>query len=164
MHKFTPDGRLLLSWGEPGEGPGQFAIVHTCCVDANGTVYVSDRENDRIQVFDSDGNYITQWTNMHRPNGMFIGPDGLMYVSELHANAGWRGGPAQPAQVSIWQLDGHMLARWGGEDLTSEANSFAPHGLWGDAQGNLYLGELAVSSHRGPRPAGYPAIHKLVRV
>jgi DNA-binding beta-propeller fold protein YncE len=164
MHKFSADGKLLGSWGGPGDGPGQFAIVHTCCVDANGTVYVSDRENDRIQIFDANGQFITQWTNMHRPNGMFIGPDGLLYVSELFANAGWRGGPVQPAQISIWKLDGTLLARWGGEDYTLESNFFAPHGLWGDSQGNLYVGELAISSHRGPRPAGYPAIHKLVRV
>jgi sugar lactone lactonase YvrE len=162
--KFSADGKLIKSWGEPGTGPGQFTIVHTCCVDSSGTVYVSDRENDRVQVFSPDGEFITQWTNMHRPNGMFIGPDGYLYISELFAGAGWKGGPAQPAQISIWKLDGTLLARWGGEDFTIEGNFFAPLGMWGDAEGNIYVGELSISTHRGPRPAGYPAIHKLVRV
>ncbi len=163
MHKFSPDGRLLKSWGEPGTGPGQFGIVHTCCVDGQGTVYVSDRENDRIQVFDPEGNFLTQWTDLHRPNGMFISGDGLLYVSELFANA-TASHPDRPAQLSIWTLGGELLARWGAADYRVLGNFFAPHGLWGDAEGNLYVGELAVSSHRGPRPPDYPAVHKLVRV
>lgn len=163
MHKFSGDGKLLFSWGEPGTGPGQFGIVHTCCVDGNGTVYVSDRENHRIQIFTPEGKFITQWTDLHRPNGMFIGKDGNLYISELYTSASAER-PARPAEISIWTLGGKLLARWGGEDYSVVGNLFAPHGLWGDDDGNLYVGELALSSNRGPRPADYPAIHKLVRV
>jgi DNA-binding beta-propeller fold protein YncE len=51
VHKYTPDGKLLLSWGEPGTGEGEFNIVHNICCDADGWVYVADRENHRVQVF-----------------------------------------------------------------------------------------------------------------
>ena len=51
----TPDGKLLFSWGEPGTDPGEFNIVHNICCDEDGWVYVADRENHRIQVFDGDG-------------------------------------------------------------------------------------------------------------
>ena len=52
VHKYSPDGKLLLSWGEPGCDPGQFNIVHNICTDRDGWVYVADRENHRVQVFD----------------------------------------------------------------------------------------------------------------
>ncbi len=67
VHKFTPDGKLIASWGEPGTDPGQFNIVHNIATDADGWVYVADRENHRVQVFDGNGRYETQWNNLHRP-------------------------------------------------------------------------------------------------
>ncbi|MGH7112948.1 MAG: peptidyl-alpha-hydroxyglycine alpha-amidating lyase family protein, partial [Stellaceae bacterium] len=67
VHKYSPDGKLLMSWGGPGTNPGEFNIVHNICTDADGWVYVADRENHRIQVFDGNGKYETQWNNLHRP-------------------------------------------------------------------------------------------------
>lgn len=67
VHKFTPDGKLIKSWGEPGTDPGQFNIVHNIATDADGWVYVADRENHRVQVFNGEGRYETQWNNLHRP-------------------------------------------------------------------------------------------------
>ena len=67
VHKYTPDGKLIKSWGEPGTDPGQFNIVHNIATDADGFVYVADRENHRVQVFDGNGKYETQWNNLHRP-------------------------------------------------------------------------------------------------
>ena len=67
VHKYSPDGKLLMSWGEPGTGEGEFNIVHNICCDADGWVYVADRENHRVQVFDGNGRYETQWKNLHRP-------------------------------------------------------------------------------------------------
>ena len=67
VHKYTPDGKLMKSWGEPGTDPGQFNIVHNIAADADGWVYVADRENHRVQVFDGNGKYETQWNNLHRP-------------------------------------------------------------------------------------------------
>ena len=55
VHKYSPDGKLLLSWGEPGCDPGQFNIVHNICTAKDGWVYVADRENHRIQKFAPDG-------------------------------------------------------------------------------------------------------------
>ena len=67
VHKYSPDGKLLKTWGEPGTDPGQFNIVHNIATDADGWVYVADRENHRVQVFDGNGKYETQWNNLHRP-------------------------------------------------------------------------------------------------
>jgi sugar lactone lactonase YvrE len=165
VHKFSPDGKLMFSWGEPGDGPGQFVVVHSVRTDAKGTVFIADRENSRIQLFTPEGKFITQWTNMQKPQGFFMGPDGLLYTTEKPVKRpdgkapGWL-----PPRVSIWTTDGQLLARWGGEDLSKPGNFFAPHGIWGDARGDLYIGELCVDRLRGKAPAGYPLVHKLVRV
>ena len=53
VHKYAPDGKLLLSWGEPGTAPGEFNLVHNIACDDDGWVYVADRENHRVQVFDA---------------------------------------------------------------------------------------------------------------
>ena len=90
VHKYSPDGKLLMSWGEPGTDPGQFNIVHNICCDADGWVYVADRENHRIQVFDGNGKYETQWNNLHRPCGLYMdyARHPVSYIGEL--------GPVQP--------------------------------------------------------------------
>ena len=79
MHKFSPDGKLLLSWGEEGEGIGQFALPHGVFVDRQDRVFVADRENHRIQIFTSEAEFITQWTDFreHKPCTLFIDGDSL---------------------------------------------------------------------------------------
>ena len=72
VHKYTPDGKLQMSWGEPGTDPGQFNIAHNVCCDPDGWVFVADRENHRVQVFDGNGKYEGQWNNMHRPSGLYL--------------------------------------------------------------------------------------------
>jgi hypothetical protein len=64
----------LFSWGESGTNPGCFNIIHNICCDDEGWVYVADRENHRIQIFDGDGRYESQWNNLHRPCGLFMEP------------------------------------------------------------------------------------------
>jgi DNA-binding beta-propeller fold protein YncE len=164
VHKFTPAGELMFSWGEPGTGPGQFSIVHAVCTDENGVVYIADRENSRIQVFTAEGRFIDQWTDMQKPQGFYLGPDGLLYTTEKPVKR-HDGAPGfLPPKVSIWNTNGKLLARWGGEDLAKSGNFFAPHGIWGDARGDLYIGELSIDGLRGNIPPGYPLVHKLVRV
>ena len=85
VHKYDPEGKLLFSWGESGTGEGQFNIAHNVCTDKDGWVYVADRENQRIQVFDKNGKFETQWKNMARPCGLYIDQSGdqKVYVGEL---------------------------------------------------------------------------------
>ena len=97
VHKYSPDGKLLMSWGEPGTDPGQFNIVHNICTDADGWVYVADRENHRVQVFDGNGKYEAQWNNLHRPCGLYMPTrpsSGLLY-RRIGAGA-WRSTATAP--------------------------------------------------------------------
>jgi DNA-binding beta-propeller fold protein YncE len=73
IHKFSPDGRLVKTWGAPGKGPGEFALPHFIGVDRNGMVYVCDRENSRVQIFDGDGNYVTEWAGLNNPADIVLG-------------------------------------------------------------------------------------------
>ena len=67
VHQFSPTGTLKRSWGVPGQGPGQFLLPHGLAVAADGRVFVCDRENDRIQIFSPDGEYLSEWTDTRRP-------------------------------------------------------------------------------------------------
>ena len=75
VHKYSPEGEHLLSWGEFGTGPGQFNLVHSVCTDDAGRVFVADRENHRVQIFDDQGAYLDQWNDMHRPCGLLVSGD-----------------------------------------------------------------------------------------
>jgi DNA-binding beta-propeller fold protein YncE len=154
IHKYSPDGKLLLSWGEPGTDPGQFNIPHNIVTDEEGWVYVADRENHRVQVFDRNGKYETQWNNMHRPCGLYccgghkprfligeLGPMGSGAVNRHHANIGPR--------LSIVDREGKVIARLGGEAGPGlEPGKFiAPHGLAVDKRGDIYVGEVSYAEY-----------------
>jgi len=158
VHKFTPEGKLLLSFGEPGDGPGQFNIPHGIAVDARGRVVVADRENNRLQFFSQEGDFLDQWPGILRPCDVFVDTAGFYYIAEV----GWRAGmwpwmtPRDPgARVSIHDPEGNLVARWGfGTNPMDPADFFAPHDIWRDADGSLYIGEVAKAA--GCAKAGFP--------
>jgi len=124
VHRFDADGRLISSWGEPGKtAPNEFHLPHSVLVDADGLVYVCDRENSRIQIFAADGRFVSMWTDIHRPTDIAQDRDGTLYVSELeHDGSGPR--------ISVLDKQGAVLARW---------KSRSAHGLWVDSHGDIYL-------------------------
>jgi len=135
VHKYAPDGTLLKSWGERGSGPGQFALSHCVRVDRYDRVWVCDRENNRIQIFDPEGNFLTEWTGLLRPNTIYFDPhDEVVYIAEL------------TQQVSLYTLNGELITRWGGARPSESPGEFlgGPHGIWMDSHGDLYVGEVLV--------------------
>jgi len=149
VHRFSPDGGLLASWGEPGAGPGEFHVPHGIAVDPDGTVLVADRENSRIQRFTASGECLDEWTDVARPCQVFLDRAGWVYVAELGFRAGrWPGtGEAEPGatggRVSIFDRHGKRHARWGGGDNPcAPGDFFAPHGIWVDRRGDIYVTEV----------------------
>jgi DNA-binding beta-propeller fold protein YncE len=179
VHVFSPDGEHLFSWGEPGTGPGQFRLPHGIAVHQSGTqtnVYVADRENSRIQIFDGEGGYRSEWTDVLRPDDVFIDAEELVYVAELGYRAGrmprsMMAPSATPehrpaARVSVFSLDGEVVARFGGEEPCAPGSFFAPHGIWADQRGDLYVGEVGMSAggRAGLIPLDCHALQKFVRL
>lgn len=147
VHKFAPDGRHLLTWGGSGIGPGEFNIPHNIVCDADGWVYVADRENHRVQVFDAGGRYETQWTFLHRPTAFRRSRGGGFLVGEL--------GPSMPhiryapnlgPRVRLLSASGKVTANLGDKLAADAADRFiAPHAIGMDSHGDIYVGEVATS-------------------
>src|SRR4030081_650867 len=162
VHKYTSDGKLLLSWGEPGTGEGEFNIVHNICCDADGWVYVADRENHRVQVFDGNGKFQTQWQNLHRPSGLFMsqGEFPLCFIGEIGPHLAVNLDlPNIGPRLSILDLKGNLLARVQADPARGggPGQFISPHGLAVDSHGDIYVGEVAQTSWsrsfpNGPRP------------
>ena len=123
VHRFSPQGDLIMSWGGPGKEPGQFNLPHAVWIDRHGRVLVADRENDRVQVFTQDGESLSVWpTELIGPAVIYIDGDDIVYVPEHNAGL-----------FSILTLEGERLARWG-----SEVNRSC-HGVWVDSHGDIYV-------------------------
>ena len=123
VHRFSAEGALKQSWGEPGSGPGQFMLPHGACVTADGRLLIADRENDRIQVFSQGGRFLAEWpTRLIGPAVVWEDSDGDCYVAEH--NGGY---------FSVLDRDGELLARWGDDKYRS------CHGAAGDSDGNIYF-------------------------
>ena len=157
VHMYSPDGKRQLSWGEPGSDPGQFNLPHNIACDADGWVYVADRENHRIQVFDGRGRFQTQWNNLHRPSGICM-PGGkcpICYVGEIGPYYEFnRGAPNLGPRVSILSNEGRLLARIQGTPAagTGRGQFLSPHGMAVDSHGDLYVGEVSNNGWRSLFP------------
>jgi DNA-binding beta-propeller fold protein YncE len=174
IHKYTPDGRRLVSWGEPGADRGQFNLPHNIACDADGWVYVADRENHRVQVFDGNGRFEAQWHDMHRPSGLYMPPGRrqLCYIGEIGPYYEFnRGAPNLGPRVSIYTHEGALVARLGNTPAagTNLGQFLSPHGLAVDSCGDIYVGEVAVTAWPSlfpdrPLPKPVRSLQKLVRV
>ena len=118
VHRFTPEGEFVSSFGSPGRGPGQFMVPHSVRVSQDGRVYVADRENHRVQVFTNEGEFLSEWTDFKCPMGVHIDANQVVYVTD------------QIPRISIYTLDGELLAR----GRTFEGM----HQVYTDSQGSIY--------------------------
>jgi sugar lactone lactonase YvrE len=86
---FDKNGAFLKTWGKKGMGPGEFDVVHTIALDSRGRVFVGDRQNNRVQVFEPDGKFVAQWFQFGRPSGIYIDKrTDTMYVADSESRDG----------------------------------------------------------------------------
>lgn len=174
VHKYSPEGRLILSWGQSGTGPGEFNLPHNITCDLEGWVYVADRENLRIQVFDGDGHFEALWHGVHRPSALYTTPDdkAICYVGEAGPTYDFnRNAPNLGPRVSIWTSRGQLLARLETAPAagTAPGQFLSPHGIAVDSVGDIYVGEVSRTSWPlrfpgAPMPSVIRSLQKLAKV
>jgi sugar lactone lactonase YvrE len=167
VHRYTSEGKHIVSWGAPGVDPGEFQVPHNVVIDGDENIYVTDRENYRLQVFDANGNLQTIWQNIYRPQALCMDREGTIYIGEMlmenelfdYGKVGHR--------LNAYRKDGTRLARIGDAMIGDGPTQFiAPHGFGVDSQGNLYVGEVSytVYGRRFDPPQTYRCFRKLRRV
>jgi DNA-binding beta-propeller fold protein YncE len=123
VHRFDANGGLIATWGEPGDGPGHFSTPHGIWALADGRVAVTDRENNRLQVFSAQGELLAIWPDFYQPMDIFQDTAGRLYVTD------------KVPRLTMLALDGTLLGRC--RPVLNGA-----HGMWGDRAGNLYMAEM----------------------
>jgi len=80
--KFSKDGKLIKTWGKKGTARGEFDTPHGLAMDSRGRLFVADRGNNRIQIFDQNGAFLDEWKQFGRPSGIFIDRQDTLYVAD----------------------------------------------------------------------------------
>ena len=143
--KFSKEGGFLFEWGRKGDQPGEFDLPHGIALDSQGRVYVADRTNSRIQVFDGNGKFLHQWKSaeLGRPWGLRVSADGYLYVVD-----GGDMNPKPPDRGRVLKLDlqGNILEKWG------SFGSYDGQFYWAHAVGVAKNGDVYVTDvHLGMR-------------
>jgi peptidylamidoglycolate lyase len=139
--KFSADGNYITSWGSYGKGPGDFVVPHSIAIDSEGRIYVADRGNARLQIFDSNGKFLTEWKSrsLGRPWAVRISPTGGLFIIDGGDQAEF-----WPDRARILKLDsgGRILASFG--SYGDAPGQFVwPHAIALGPDDTLYVGEVA---------------------
>lgn len=151
-------GNFVTAWGEYGNTPGKFILPHSIVLDSKGLLYVADRNSGRIQVFDQEGNFISQWTNLIMPWGMSINKKDEIWVCGSSPHWWFRNGvyPEYKDQVFMrFSTDGRVQQVWhiplgdiGKDKSNPDFTNLRPgeavgvHAIGQDSRGNLFVGEI----------------------
>jgi len=145
--KFTFDGRFIMQFGRHGSGPGEFEVPHALAFDSKGRLFVGDRANNRVQIFDQDGNYITEYKQFGRPSGLYIDKNDILYVtdSESTEKEGYGHNPGFKRGIRIGSAADGTVTAFIPDPSPGTGATSAAEGVAVDADGNVYGAEV------GPR-------------
>ncbi len=143
--KFSKDGKFIKAWGKKGAAPGELDTPHAIALDSKGRLFVCDRNNNRIQIFDQEGSFMAEWKQFGRPSGIYIDRNDTIYVSDSESNTkrnpGWKRG------IRIGSArDGSLIAFIPDPEPNPDNSATSgAEGVAADAMGNVYGAEV------GPR-------------
>jgi len=129
--KFNKDGEYLTHWGKKGTADGEFNLAHDVCLDSRGRVYVADRSNQRVQIFDAGGKFLGKWTDVGAPWGLYyVARENAIYMCDGLNN-----------RVVKLNLEGQILGVLGSYGKTAGKFDFAHH-MTVDQDGSIYVAEI----------------------
>jgi len=141
--RFSKEGKFITAWGKRGKGPGEFDTPHSIAIDSRGRIFVADRSNGRMQIFDADGRFIDQWKQFGRPSGVFIDRNDNMYVADSQSNSTQNPGFTRGIRVGSAR-DGKVTALIPFVEPDPEKNNNAGvEGVATDARGNVFAAEVS---------------------
>jgi hypothetical protein len=144
--KYDRTGKFIKEWGTRGSGRGQLDAPHALAMDSKGRLFVADRANNRLQIFDQNGTYLDEWHQFSRPSGVYIDKNDIIYVADSESNnsrkhgewkRGIRIGSARDGKITAFIPDDNPNANEG-----SLAGTSGPEGVAADATGNVYGAEV----------------------
>lgn len=147
--KFSKDGTFIKEWGKKGSGPGEFDTPHSIAMDSKGRIFVADRVNNRIQIFDQEGKFIDQWKQFGRPSGIYIAKDDTLYSVDSQSDE--KTNPGVKRGIRIGSAKNGAVKAFIPDTSKDPAIALA-EGISADAKGNIYA--AGVSS---------TALHKFVK-
>ena len=142
IFKFDKTGKIIKQWGSTGTGPGQFDQPHALAFDSKGRLYVGDRNNNRVQIFDQDGNFISELRQWSRPSGIFIDKHDNLYSADSESESvsrnhnGWKRG------IRMGSLKDGKIIAFIPDPVEKTTGTSAAEGVAVDAKGNIYGAEV----------------------
>jgi DNA-binding beta-propeller fold protein YncE len=140
--KLGPDGRFIKAWGRKGAAPGEFDTPHGLAMDSAGRLFVADRGNSRVQIFDQDGHFLAEWRQFGRPSGVFIDKNDILHVADSQSDDKRNPGFRQGIRIGSVR-DGKVTAFI---EETAEVNAL--EAVAADDRGNVYAGYTNTQNFR----------------
>jgi len=143
--KFSKDGKLIKRWGQTGTGPGEFDQPHALAMDSKGRLFIGDRNNNRIQIFDQNGTFLAEWKQFSRPSGIYIDKNDTIYVADSESESVSRNHDGWKRGIRIGSAKDGSVKYFIPDPVEKAPSTSAAEGVAADAQGNIYGAEV------GPR-------------
>lgn len=154
--KYNSKGEYIMEFGEMGSERGQFREPHALAINSEGKLFVGDRHNSRVQIFDLDGNHLDQWTQFGRPSGLYIDGNDVLYSADSESNTGFQRNPGWERGIRI----GSSRTGWVTGFIPDPNQGYMPgtsvaEGVTADEAGNVYGAEVRQRRMRKYVPKTY---------